>query len=93
MTEEKNVVFSLAEMGKKSHSRHVDPSWEILQPDGSKTRSFKNAQIGSTVELEFVYGDVDAPLTFLHIETEFFKKTEDGWVLTSSLENDEFFKN
>ena len=66
-------------LAKRSHSDNCCCGWKIYQPDGTTTRSFKDALDGSYLQLAFVYGPFDGPMISETWENEYFIKCNGKW--------------
>lgn len=70
---------SVGHLAKRSHSHNCCSGWKIFQPDGTTTRSFNDALDGSTLRLEFIYGDDDGPMISEAWDNEYYVKCNGKW--------------
>ena len=81
-------ALTMAYMAKRSHSRYCCCGWEIEQPDGTATRSFKDAQDGSYVELQFIYSEDWEPMVCETWDNEYYWKVDGQWYDASDVNVD-----
>lgn len=73
------MEVSIKHLCSRSHSHYCCCGWFVKQPDGTKTRSFKEAADGSILELQFIYGADDCPMAAETWSNEFYKKEDGKW--------------